>query len=223
MLKLAKLIFYTELILLLRCSHEWLYPLGFFIIIVSIFPFAFTPDAVFLQTYVPGCIWIAALLATLLSIENVFFTDLEEGHLEQLVLNQTPLSLFIFVKLAAHWLVTILPLILLIPLFGYFFHLPFIIILLLGLSLLLGSPILILIGSVGVALTLGLRQQGILLGLIILPLLIPVLIFGVSIVQQSQAGLSIIGPCAFLAGLSLFAITLLPSVIAFTLRLNLDN
>jgi heme exporter protein B len=223
MLKAVWFIFYMELVLLLRRSQEWLYPLSFFIIVISLFPLAFTPDPVFLQKYIPGCVWIAALLASLLSVENIFIAELEEGNVEQLLLTPIPLTLLMSAKLSAQWIVTQLPLILLTPLLGVMFHLPLSIIITLCLSLLLGTPILTLIGSLGVALTLGLRQQGVLLGLLILPLVTPVLIFGVSVVKQSQVGLTIAGPLAFLAGLCMFAITLLPWAVAATLRVSMDD
>jgi len=223
MLKHIRFVFYTELLLLFRRSQEWLYPVGFFVIVVSLFPLAFTPDPVFLQKYVPGCIWIAAMLASLLSIGNSFASDIEDGHLEQLFLHQTPLSLILLAKLSAIWMATQLPLILLTPLLGVLFHLSLQTIIALALSLLFGTPLLTLIGSLCTALTLGLRQQGMLLGLLILPLLSPVLIFGVAIVQQSQAALPIVGPLAFLAGFSLLLISLLPWVIAATLRVGLDS
>lgn len=223
MLKALWFVFYVELLLRLRRSSEWLYPLGFFLIVISLFPFALTPDPLFLQKYVPGCIWIAALLASLLSVEHVFFADMEEGNLEQLLLSQIPLPFLMLAKLSAQWIVSELPLVLLTPLLGVLFHLSLSTILILMISLLLGTPILTLLGSLGVALTLGLRQQGVLLGLLLLPLITPVLIFGVNIVQQSQAGFSIVGPLAFLAGISVFAITLLPSAIAATLRVSLDD
>ena len=191
-------------------------------IVICLFPLAFTPDPVFLQKYVPGCIWIAALFASLLSIENIFVTDYENGCLEQLLFADIPLTFLMFIKLCAQWLITQLPLILLTPLLGAMFHLSLSSLLALCLSLLLGTPILTLTGSFGVALTLGLRQQGVLLGLLILPLATPVLIFGVTIVQQSQAGFSMIGPLVFLAGLSILAFTLLPWAIAATIRVSLD-
>lgn len=223
MLKTLRLIFYFEWILLLRRSQEWLYPLGFFIIIITLFPLAFTPDPAFLQKYVPGCVWIAALLASLLSVEHIFAADLEEAYLEQMLFSQIPLSLLLLTKLTAQWLVTQLPLILLTPLLGILFHLPFTTIWTLCIGLVLGTPILMLIGSLGTALTLGLRQQGILLGVLILPLVIPILIFGVSIVQQSQAGLSTNGPLAFLAGIFFLSVTLLPLAIGTTIKISMDN
>lgn len=223
MMKTLWLIFRTELILLFRHSQEWLYPLGFFAIVVCLFPLTFTPDPSFLKQYVPGCIWIAALLASLLAIEQVFHTDLEEGYLEQMLLSETPLTCLLLAKLFAQWIATELPLILLTPLLGVLFQLSGFSIFALCLSLLLGTPILTLVGSMVVALTLGLRQQGVMLGLLMLPLVVPVLIFGVNVVQQAQAGLSIVGPVAFLAGLAVFAITLLPWGIAATLRVSLDD
>lgn len=223
MLKVACCIFHAELILLWRRSHEWLYPLAFFLIVISLFPLAFTPDPVFLQKYIPGCIWIAALFASILSIENIFFSDLEEGYLEQLMVSPVPLTISLSAKLCAQWIATQLPLILLTPIVSLFFHLSATTTFAICVSLLFGTPILILLGSLGVALTLGLRQQGVLLGLLILPLATPVLIVGVNVAQQAQATLSIAGPLAFLAGLSVLAITFMPWTIAATLRVSLDN
>jgi heme exporter protein B len=223
MLKALSYIFYTEWLLQLRRSQDWLYPLGFFLIIMSFFPLAFTPDPAFLKKYITGCVWIAALLASLLSIENIFFSDLEDGCLEQQLLNPMPLAFITLIKIFAKWLCTELPLILLIPFIGLMFNLSWMTILVLVLSLLLGTPILVLLGSLGAALTFGLKQPGVLLGFLILPLTAPVLIFGVSLVQQAERALSIVGPLAFLAGLSLLAITLLPLAIAATLRIGVDD
>lgn len=216
-------LFYMELILLWRRSQEWLYPLGFFLILICLFPLAFTPDPVFLHSFIPGGVWIAALLASLLSIQTIYVNDWEEGYIEQCLLGQVPLPLCLLVKLAAQWIVTELPLILLVPLIGLLFHLSAAVTLAIIGSLVVGTPILLLIGSLIAALTVGLRQQGVLLGLLMLPLVTPVLIFGVSMTQQAAAGLSIAGPLAFLAGLALVAITLLPVAIAATLRIGVDD
>ncbi|OGT55922.1 MAG: heme exporter protein CcmB [Gammaproteobacteria bacterium RIFCSPHIGHO2_12_FULL_43_28] len=223
MLKTAGWLFNIELVLLWRRSQEWLYPLGFFVIVITLFPLAFTPDPAFLQRYVPGGVWIAALLASLLSVETIFYADLEDGNLEQLLLSPLPLPLVMLIKLGALWVATQLPLILLTPLIGLLFHFTPQTIITLCISLLLGTPMLTLIGSLCVALTLGLRQQGTLLGLLILPLVTPVLIFGVNMVQQSQAGFSIAGALSFLAGLTAFTITLLPFALAATLRISMDD
>lgn len=213
----------TEFKLLFRRSHEWLYPMSFFLIIVCIFPLAFSPDPLFLQRYIPGCVWIAALFSSLLSMESIFYAELEEGNLEQLLLSQAPLSFLLLAKFAAQWIVNELPLILLTPVIGVLFHLPFSAIVPLIAGLLIGTPILILLNSLGIALTLGLRQQGVLLGLLILPLLTPVIIFGVTIVQQSQAGFSIGAALCFFAGIALLAILLLPLAIAQALRISMDH
>lgn len=215
--------FYSELLLLRRRSQTWLYPICFFAIIICLFPLAFTPDPTFLQKYIPGCIWIAALLAGLLSVENIFFTDTEDGYLEQLLLNDSPLSTIIMIKMAAQWLVAELPLIMLTPALSLMFGIPRSVILALCASLLVGTPTLLMVGALAAALSIGLRQQGALLGLLILPLVTPILIFGVNIAQQAQGGFSILAPLAFLAGLSLFAIVLMPWAIAGALRVGIDE
>lgn len=223
MLKTLRYIFMTELLLLWRNAQEWLYPLCFFMLIIVMFPLAFSPDRLFLQTYIPGGIWLAALLASLLAVENVFLTDLEDQHLETLALSEIPLAFILSAKLSAQWLVTQLPLIVMMPLLGLWFQLSPTTTMALSISLLLGTPVLTLLGSMSVALTLGLRQPGILLGLLFLPLVTPILIFGTTIVQQSQAGLSILGPLAFLAGMMVLALTVLPFTIAVILRVGMDD
>lgn len=223
MMDTLKSILYVECILLFRHSREWLYPLSFFLMVICLFPLAFTPDPAFLQKWLPGYIWIAALFACLLSIQHVFATDLEDGHLEQMLLADMPLGMLVAIKLLAQWLVTALPLILMTPLLGWLFGLNLATVSVLALSLFFGTPIIILLGSMAVALTLSLRQKGVLLGLMILPLATPVLIFGIAMVRQTQAGFSMAGPLAFLAGLSLFAFLLFPLAIAAALRIGVDD
>lgn len=223
MLKTVLAIFYSELLLLLRNAQEWLYPLIFFIIVIALFPICFRTDTLFLQKFIPGGIWIAACLASLLSIQPVFYSDLEDGNLEQLLLCSLDLSLIIFIKLFALWLVTELPLILLIPLIGVIFHLSISAIFILCISLLLGTPILILIGSLAVALTLRLPQQGALLGILVLPLVTPILIFGVSLIERQEAGMGIAGALAFLGGILLLSLSFLPFTIAAALRVSMDE
>lgn len=215
--------FRTECLLLWRRSQTWLYPLCFFAIVISLFPLAFTPDPSFLQKYVPGCVWIAALLAGLLSVENIFFADLEDGYLEQLLLSDSPLTAVIFMKMSAQWVIVQLPLVVLTPILGLMFDLPLNAIAALCVSLLIGTPTLLMIGALAAALTIGLRQQGMLLGLLILPLVTPILIFGVNITQQAQAGFSITAPLAFLSGISLLAVILVPWGIAAALKISLDE
>lgn len=216
-------IFKSEIHLIWRHSQEWLYPLCFFSLVIILFPLAFIPDPILLQKMIPGGIWLAALLASLLAVETIFLRELEDGHLEQLLLSHLPLTLILSAKLCAQWILTELPLILITPLVGYSFHLNNQAIVLLCVSLLLGTPILTLLGCLAMALTLNLKQQGVFLGLLILPLITPVLIFGVNIVQQSSAGLSIAGPLALLAALCLLAMTFLPWVISLTLRVTIAD
>jgi heme exporter protein B len=223
MAKLIALIFYTEVRLLLRQAKEWLYPLVFFVIVVCLFPISLSPKMEILQRFIPGCIWLAALFASLLSIQQVFSHDLEDHYLEQLLLSDGPLPLLILTKLSAHWLVTQLPLILLTPFLGIIFQLNASTILLLVLTLLLGTPIIFLVGALTIALTIGLRQQGSLLGLIILPLITPVLIFAICILDQQRAGFIIFYHLIFFSGLLLLALTLLPIAIAATLRISMDT
>lgn len=223
MMKTFLYLFYTEWLLQVRRAHDWLYPLFFFLMMISFFPIAFSPDVVFLQKYMPGCIWLAALLASLLSIENTFLNDLEQGSLEQQMLSQLTLTSLISIKLFVKWLVLELPLILILPVIALMFHLTVNNIKILTLSLLLGTPILVLIASLGAALLCGLKKNGLLLGLLIFPLSTPILIFGVSMTQQAQMGFSVKGPLMFLAGCALLAITLLPITIAATLRISMDD
>lgn len=223
MIKTFMYLIYLEFILILRHSQEWLYPIAFFLISVSLFPLALSPDPVFLQKYIPGCIWIIALFSSFLSIENIFTADLEDGALEQLLLCPYPLSLSIAAKLLAHWILFQGILLLITPLLGIAFQLPAEIILILCLSLLVGTPILTLLGTELAALTIGFGQRGVLLGILLLPLSIPVLIFGINIVQQAQAGLSTSGAIAFLAGLCFCSIAIFPMTIAVTLRLSFDD
>jgi len=222
MLKAFRYLFFYELLLFFRRSQEWLYPLIFFSIVLSLFPLAISPDPLVLQKIAPGVIWIAALLASILALENIFQSDIEEGYLEQLLLSSHPLSWLLLAKISAHWLVAELPLIILAPFLAWVFHLSSVSMLTLLLSLLLGTPIISLVGTFGVALTLGLRNQGVLLSLLILPLLVPVLIFAVSTVQQSEAGLPVIGNFAMLGGLLFLALSLLPWATASVLRLSVD-
>lgn len=217
-------IFYSELILQLRHSQKWLYPLCFYGMTICLLPFIFPHiDQVTLQSFIPGYFWLAALFANLLAIQTIFLTDLEDGHLEQLLLSQLPLSAIIAVKIAAQWIITQLPLIIITPVLSLLFQMPNDIILLLCFTYLLGTPILTLLGSFAVALTIGLQQPGIFLGLLILPLATPVLIFGVNIIQQALIGMQVNGPLCFLAGLSILSITLLPWVIASVIAMAAEE
>lgn len=223
MLKTLAMIFRFELLLLWRRAQEWLYPLAFFIIVICLFPFAFSPDQQTLKTLMPGGIWIAALFANILSIETIFQADMEEGVIEQWLLSPIPLPFLTLAKLSAHWIVTATPLILLTPLIGWLLQIPPTAIMILTASLLLGTPILTLLGSFGVALTLGFRQQGVMISLLILPLSLPVLIFGVNMVLQAEAGFSASGPLLMLGGLLVLCLMGIPVAAAAALRVGLDD
>jgi heme exporter protein B len=205
-----------------RFPQELLTPLLFFVIVITLFPLAISPAPNELQILAPGVIWVAALLATLLSLERLFRADLEDGSLEQLLLSPRSLTLLIFIKVVSHWLLCGLPLIILSPILATMLTLQMNAMTALILSLLLGTPILSLLGAMGEALTLGLRGGSILLTLIVLPMTIPVLIFASSAVIAAQAGLPYIGNLALLAACLVLAMTLVPMAIVAALKLSVN-
>jgi heme exporter protein B len=166
-------------------------------------------------------IWVAALLATLLSLEGMFRSDFEDGALEQMVVSPHPLSVLVLAKICAHWLTTGLPLIVLAPLLGVLLHLEPAGILTLMYTLALGTPVLSLVGAIGMALTVGLRRGGVLLSLLVLPLYIPVLIFAANAVGSAAAGLPVAGQLYFIASLLVLAVTLAPVATAAALRISM--
>jgi heme exporter protein B len=211
-----------DLILAYRHRSELINPLLFFIIVVSLFPLAISPESKELRMIAPGVIWVAALLAAMLSLDNLFRSDFEDGSLEQLALTTHALPLLVLAKVCAHWLVTGLPLILLAPLLGVLLFLPAESMLTLVLTLTLGTPILSLVGAIGVALTVGLRRGGILLSLLVLPLYIPVLIFASNAVTVAGSGFPVAGQLYFLAALLTLSLTLSPFATAAALRISLS-
>ena len=211
-----------DLQIAIRKRSELLNPILFFILVVSLFPLGIGPEPRLLGEIAPGIIWVAALLATLLSMERLFRSDFEDGALEHLLLSPHALSLLALAKVLAHWLVTGLPLILVSPLLGVLLHLPAEAIRVLPLTLLLGTPILSLLGAVGVALTVGLRRGGVLLTLLVLPLYVPVLIFGTAAVAAARAGLPVSGQLALLGAMLALALTLSPLATAAGLRISAD-
>ena len=205
-----------------RRRTDVLSTLFFFVIVVSLFPLGIGPDMALLRTVAPGVVWVAALLASMLALARLFTSDFQDGTLEQLLLTPQPLYLIVLGKVLAQWLFSGLPLALLAPVLGIQFGLSPDTLIVLVMSLLLGTPVLGLIGSIGAALTLGLRSGGVLISVLILPLYIPVLIFGAGAVDASIAGLS---PQAnlYLLG-AVFAITLVfaPWATAAALRISLE-
>ncbi len=212
-----------DLTLAMRNRLEWLNPLMFFVMVVTLFPLAVSPEPKFLAQLAPGILWVAALLATLLSMDMVFKGDFDEGALEQLLVSELPLAWLVTAKVAAYWLVTGLPLTLAAPVLALMLNLPEQAYSALALSLLLGTPTLCLLGAIGAALVVGLKRGGILLSLIILPLYIPVLVFGAGSVTAASAGMAITGQLAVLAALLVLALTLAPWAIAAALRISANG
>jgi heme exporter protein B len=205
-----------------RKRSEVLNPILFFVLVVSLFPLGVGPSPKILGEIAPGVIWVAALLATLLSMERLFRSDFEDGALEQLLLSPHELPLLVLAKVLAHWLITGVPLILVSPLLGVLLHLPAEGVAALPLTLLLGTPVLSLIGAIGVALTVGLRRGGVLLTLLVMPLYIPVLIFGTAAITAAASGLPNSGQLALLGGFLALALTLAPFAAAAGLRISVD-
>ena len=213
-------IFKRDLLIAFRNRGELLNPLMFFLMVASLFPLAVSPDPKFLGSIAPGVIWVGALLATLLSLDLLFKTDYDDGSLEQMLLVPQPLMLLVLAKVAVHWLVAGLPLTLMAPLLGLMLGLPEGGYQPLILTLLIGTPILSLLGSIGAGLTVGLKKGGMLMPLIILPLYIPVLIFASSAVEMGANGESYIGHMAFLGAYLALAVVMSPIAAAAALRIT---
>jgi heme exporter protein B len=197
-------------------------PVMFFAIVSALFPLALSPDMAMLRSIGPAVLWIAALLSSLLSLNALFRTDLEDGTLEQLVLSPQPLSLLMLGKTCAHWLVSGVPLLLLAPLLAITYDLPPDAIVTLCITLLIGTPILSLLGAIGAALTAGLRQAGGLLALLVLPLMLPALMFGARATDLAAAGEDPQGLIYLMAAMLALAISLAPIAVAAAVRVTLD-
>jgi len=209
--------------LLFRRPAELANPLVFFAIVVALFPLAVGPESQLLQTLSPGLVWVAALLAVLLSLDGLFRSDFEDGSLEQWVLSPHPLPMLVLAKVLAHWIFSGLALVLLAPLLALMLGLPsHCLPVLLG-SLLLGTPVLSLLGAVGAALTVGLKRGGLLLALLILPLYIPVLILGSGALQAALQNMPATGQLLWLASLAALAVTLAPFAIAAGLKISVGE
>jgi heme exporter protein B len=211
-----------DLMLAWRRRADVLSTLFFFVIVVSLFPLGIGPEAALLRSIAPGVVWVAALLASMLSLNRVFANDYQDGTLEQMLLTPQPLYLVVMGKVVSQWLVSELPLVLIAPLIGVQFDLEPNTLLVLFISLLLGTPILSLIGSVGAALTLGLRGGGVLIALLILPLYIPVLIFGAGAVDASIIGVSPLANIYLLGALLAISLVFAPWATAAALRISLE-
>jgi heme exporter protein B len=211
-----------DLVLAFRRRAEMINPLLFFVLVSSLFPLGIGADPVLLQKVGAGVIWVAALLAALLSLDGIFRSDFEDGTLEQFLLSAHPVSILVLAKVCAHWLITGLPLLLVAPLLAMLLNLPATATGTLLITLALGTPVLSLIGAVGVALTVGLRKGGMLLSLLVLPLYVPVLIFAANAVDTAGAGLPVVAHLSLLSALLALSLTLSPVATAAALRISLS-
>jgi heme exporter protein B len=222
MLATLRNVIYRDLLLVMRRRSDALNTLIFFVIVVSLFPLGVGPEANLLRTIAPGVLWVAALLASMLALNKLFAADFADGTLEQMLLTPAPLSVVVVGKVLAHWLVTGLPLVLLAPVLAVQFDLSREAFGVLIGGLLLGTPVLSLIGAIGAALTLGVRGSGVLTALLVLPLYIPVLILGAGAVGASAAGLDTAGHMMLLGALLVLAAVFAPWPIAAALRIAVE-
>lgn len=223
MLKALFALTYHEIQMTLRQGFSWVTPLIFFVIVVSLFPFALGSDQTLLNKAAPGIIWIAALLSILLSIGHLFRHDAEEGYLDILLLSPHPLTLLVFSKVVSHWLTQCLPLIIISPLLGCLLHFSMMQQKILVITLLLGTPVLSLLGAIGAALIVGIRSHGLLLPILIMPLYIPILIFGTSTLLAVTIGQSAAGYFAVMGALLLLSLAFAPLLTAVALRIGVNQ
>ena len=211
-----------DLLLVMRRKSEVLTALFFFVIVSSLFPLGIGPEPALLRKIAPGVLWVGALLATMLGLQRMFAADYADGTLEQMALSPTPLVWLVIGKIAAHWLVSGLPLVLIAPVLGLQFDVDAGALGVLMLALLLGTPLLSLIGAIGAALTLGVRGGGVLLSLLVLPLYVPALVFGAGAVEAHVSGLGAGGHLSLLAALLVLATFFAPWATAAALRIALE-
>lgn len=211
-----------DLKLSFRRPSEVFNPLFFFVIVASLFPLALTPDETALRTIGIGVLWVSALLAQLLGLDGLFRHDADDGSLEQLLLSPVPHGVLVLAKITAHWVVTSLPLIVLAPLVAISFRLPDGALPALVAALLLATPALSVLSAVGAALTLGVRHSGAIIGLLVLPLASPLLIFGARATDLAAYGEPVAGPLYLLAALAVLAISIGPLAVAAALRVGVE-
>ena len=211
-----------DLLLAGRRKSEPLFTLGFFVLVASLFPLGLGPEPELLRRIAPGVLWVAALLAAMLSLGRMFAADYEDGTLESLALAPVPLVASTGGKVAAHWLVTGFPLVLVSPLLALQYGLPADVIGILVASLLIGTPVLSLVGAIGAALTLGVRGGGVLVALLVLPLYVPALVFGSGAVDAKLAGLSPGGNLSLLGACLALAAVFAPLATAAGIRIALE-
>lgn len=218
----ANAVLQRDLLLAFRKPGEWLQPLAFFAIVIVLFPLSMDPEAALLRQLAPAALWVSLLLASLLALDFLFREDARDGTLEQYVLSGQPFAALLFAKTATHWFLTGLPLSLAGPLAAISFGAPPAAVPGVFLALLLGSVSLSLIGSIGAGLTLGVRRGGALLSLLVLPLVMPVLVFGARATAMSIAGDDPAGALYLLAAMGVLALTLAPLAAAAAVRISLE-
>jgi heme exporter protein B len=222
MLAAARCLVYRDLLLALRRKSDVGTALLFFVIVASLFPLGVGAEPNLLRAIGPGVIWVAALLSSMLSLSRLFADDHADGTLEQMLLGAAPLGVIVAAKAAAHWLVAGLPLVLIAPLLAIQYDLSASLIGVLTLSLLIGTPVLSMIGAIGAALTLGLRGGGVLLSLLVLPLYVPVLVMGAGSVDMAAAGLVPDAQLLLLAAMLIVAAVFSPWAVAAALRISIE-
>lgn len=212
-----------DILIAFRQRSDMVNPLFFFVMVIALFPLGMGPEPSTLKKIAPGVIWIAALLSTLLSVDSLLRQDHEDGSLELLLMSPQPLFVLAFGKVMAHWLVTALPLICVMPVLGVMMFMDGQTIWVTLISLLLGTPVLSMISAIGAALTVGLHKGGVLVAVIALPLYIPVLIFGTSAVEAASMALPYMGQLAYLGAFLVLALTFAPFAIASALRISVNG
>ena len=222
MLAAARCLVYRDLLLALRRKSDVGTALLFFVIVASLFPLGVGAEPNLLRAIGPGVIWVAALLSSMLSLSRLFADDHADGTLEPMLLGAAPLGVIVAAKAAAHWLVAGLPLVLIAPLLAIQYDLSASLIGVLTLSLLIGTPVLSMIGAIGAALTLGLRGGGVLLSLLVLPLYVPVLVMGAGSVDMAAAGLVPDAQLLLLAAMLIVAAVFSPWAVAAALRISIE-
>ena len=222
-INLFSTILFRDILLGMRNQSELVNPLIFFIMVITMFPLSIGPEQNALMQISPAIVWVAAVLASNLTIDGIFRNDYEDGSLEQMILSPHSGFLMVMAKILAHWMLSGVPLVIMVLLAGPFLYLPEVASRTLFYTLILGTPVLSLIGAIAGALTMGVRSSGMLQALLILPLIMPLLIFSVSAVNNAMKGLSVTGELYFLGAIMVLALTLAPIAVYSALKIRLGE
>lgn len=221
--QLVRLVIARDLRLAMRHWDQVIQPLIFFVIVTTLFPLAISPALDELRRIAPGVLWVAAMLASLLALESLFRPDVEDGTMEQWVLSGQPLSVLLLAKTATHWVLAGLPLVLMAPIVGTALGMPGSVWPVLAATLALGTGALSVLGAIGAALTVSVRRGSVLLALLVLPLEMPVLIFGARAVDLAMQGEAVAGPLNLLAAMLLLFVSLGPFAMAAAMRISVET